>query len=59
MKKEIFVLDAILDQLNPMQRKAVEHSTGPLLIMAGAGVVAYILGEGLADAAERGKETDD
>ena len=28
------------------------------LIMAGAGVVAYILGEGLADAAERGKETD-
>lgn len=29
------------------------------LIMAGAGVVAYILGEGLADAAERGKETND
>lgn len=30
-------MDAILDQLNPMQRKAVEHFSGPLLIMAGAG----------------------
>ncbi len=30
-------MDVIWDQLNPMQRKAVEHSTGPLLIMAGAG----------------------
>lgn len=29
------------------------------LIMAGAGVVAYILGEGMADAAERGKEEHD
>lgn len=31
------ILDAILDQLNPMQRKASEHFSGPLLIMAGAG----------------------
>ena len=30
-------MDAILDQLNPMQRKAVEHFSGPLLILAGAG----------------------
>ena len=30
-------MDAILDHLNPMQRKAVEHFSGPLLIMAGAG----------------------
>ena len=31
------VLDTIFDQLNPMQRKAVEHLSGPLLVMAGAG----------------------
>ena len=30
-------MDNILDALNPMQRKAVEHLAGPLLIMAGAG----------------------
>ena len=30
-------MNTILDQLNPMQRKAVEHLSGPLLVMAGAG----------------------
>ena len=30
-------MDTILQQLNPMQRKAVEHFSGPLLVMAGAG----------------------
>lgn len=30
-------MDTIFDQLNPMQRKAVEHLSGPLLVMAGAG----------------------
>jgi DNA helicase-2/ATP-dependent DNA helicase PcrA len=29
--------DPILDPLNPEQRKAVTHATGPLLILAGAG----------------------
>ena len=33
----MFTLDTILQQLNPMQRKAVEHLSGPLLVMAGAG----------------------
>ena len=37
MGEEKFVLDTIFDQLNPMQRKAVEHLSGPLLVMAGAG----------------------
>lgn len=31
------ILNTILEQLNPMQRKAVEHLAGPLLVMAGAG----------------------
>ena len=30
-------MDTIFDQLNPMQRKAVECLSGPLLVMAGAG----------------------
>ena len=30
-------LDALLDGLNPDQRKAVVHRTGPLLVVAGAG----------------------
>src|SRR5438445_12939713 len=30
-------MDAILDGLNPAQREAVTHDTGPLLIVAGAG----------------------
>ncbi len=31
------ILDTILKDLNPMQRNAVEHLTGPLLVLAGAG----------------------
>ena len=31
------ILNTILEQLNPMQKKAVEHLEGPLLVMAGAG----------------------
>jgi len=30
-------MDPILDQLNPRQREAAEHTEGPLLIVAGAG----------------------
>ncbi len=30
-------MNAIIEQLNPMQRKAVEYLSGPLLVMAGAG----------------------
>ncbi len=36
-RRGTFILDTILQQLNPMQRKAVEHLSGPLLVMAGAG----------------------
>ena len=31
------ILDTILKDLNPMQRNAVEHLAGPLLVLAGAG----------------------
>ena len=50
-------IDAILSDLNPQQRQAVQHGDSPLLIVAGAGTgktatlvhrVAWLIGRGIA-----------
>ncbi len=37
MPQKTVTIDPIFDGLNPQQKKAVAQTTGPLLILAGAG----------------------
>ncbi len=59
--KESVKVDNLLNDLNPEQKRAVTHGTGPLLIVAGAGTgkttvitkrVAWLIGQGLAEPEE-------
>jgi DNA helicase-2/ATP-dependent DNA helicase PcrA len=53
---EISAIDSLLDDLNPQQRQAARHGTGPLLVVAGAGTgktatlvhrVAWLIADGM------------